>query len=108
MMADRTARAIADHLAGASYDDLLARCEAAHRATLAWMTAYAAALADPRHQDAIAPPFTVKEAATALAIGESSLRELIRTGQIKTVAGIGDVIRVSRAEVQRRLTPAYR
>ncbi len=88
---------------GATYDDLLARCEAAHRAALAWMTAYAAALADPRHQAAIAPPYTVKETAEALHIGESSVRELIRAGQLKTVPGIGDVIRVSRAEVQRRL-----
>ncbi len=108
MSADAIARDLADSFAGADYAELAARCEAAHRALEGWHAAYQIALADPRHQLALSPPYTVGQTAVALAIGESSVRELIRTGQIKTVAGIGDVIRISQAEIHRRLTPAYR
>lgn len=101
---DAIARDIADHAAGATYDELRAEEEAIRRRLDTWLSSYRAAVATDRQQAAFAPPpLTVTEAATALSVSKDTIYTLIRSGQLRKVAGLDQVIRVPRAEIDRFL-----
>jgi len=103
--ADVAARSLADAIAGGSLADLRAREAAAKQAVDAWYQAYEAALAATVAALADPTPLSVRDAARALGCGETKVRELIRCGRLRRVEGLGDAVRVVRADVERLRTP---
>lgn len=94
------ARQHADLLSGATYDDLRARADAAHRALEAWTAHYAAGLALAATVSAEkAPPLSPKQIAHQLNCGRSTVSELIRSGRLRKLDGFGRSVRVAQSDV---------
>ena len=101
---DAIARDIATQQAGATWEELRAQEEAVRRQMDTYWAAYMAAVAAERQQAAFAPPpLTVTDAATALAVSKDTIYTLIRSGQLRKVAGLDSVLRIPRAEIDRFL-----
>ena len=105
MSIDAIARDIAAQQAGATWEVLRAQEEQVRRQMDTYWSAYTAAIAAERQQAAFAPPpLSVAETAKALHCSRDTVYELIRSKQLRPVAGLGNLIRISRAEIERFLS----
>ncbi len=88
---------------GAALHDLLTDLHHASERVLHWHTAFqSAALA--YDADSQLPPYSVKEAADALGVSESTVREMAHDGRLARVPHLDSIIRIQRASVRRLLT----